>query len=134
MGQRLQVKAVDTNIIIRRITRDDPVQTPLADQIIASGPILLATTVLMECEWVLRSRYGYPRALIASALSRFLDVETIVAADPAGFQWAIERYADGADFADMLHLVTTREASAFVTFDGNIARFAKAGDQVVETV
>ena len=50
-------------------------------------------------------------------------------------RWAIERYGHGADIADMLHLIGSRSASKFVTFDHRIAKSAGAGTPVpVETL
>ena len=126
------MKAIDTNVVIRVITCDDAVQTPIADNIIASGPVLLTVTVLMECEWVLRSQYHYPRDLIASALLRFMDVETVVPADRSRFNWALECYSEGADLADMLHIATAFDAETFVTFDRNIVRHVRDVRMVIE--
>ncbi len=46
--------AVDPNIIVRFITRDDPAAARKARNLIDSEDIFVATTVLLEAEWVLR--------------------------------------------------------------------------------
>jgi predicted nucleic-acid-binding protein len=43
--------------------------------------------------------------------------------DRAGVLWACERYAKGADFADMIHLLAT-ESAEFLTFDRDFVRLA----------
>ncbi len=117
------MKAVDTNILVRVLTKDDPVQTPLAAQVLRDQASV-SHGVLMETEWVLRSRYGWARERIASALTWLLAVESITFSDPDHIAWSVERYAAGADLADMLHLVASRDLDAFVTFDGEIAEHA----------
>src|SRR3954471_11069924 len=54
--------AVDTNVVVRYVTRDHPEQSPRAKALIDGNDVLLATTVLLETEWVLRSAYGFDRA------------------------------------------------------------------------
>ncbi len=46
--------AVDTNVLVRLLTGDDPVQESAARSLFASGPIWIAKTVLLETSWVLR--------------------------------------------------------------------------------
>ena len=51
--------AVDTNILVRLLTEDDPKQTTAARSVFAAGPIWIAKTVLLETGWVLRSHYRF---------------------------------------------------------------------------
>ena len=60
--------AVDTNVIVRYLTRDDPEQFARASALIRSEDVFICTTVLLECEWVLRGAYRYSRDRIADAL------------------------------------------------------------------
>ena len=125
------MKAADTNIIVRAITGDDAVQTPIALAIIDAG-ILLPVTIVMETEWVLRSWYKYKRADIAAAILDIIDSETVTTPDEPAIRWALTRYAAGADLADMLHLTRSRRADAFVTFDQALA--AEAGPTAPVTI
>lgn len=117
------MKSVDTNVVVRVITTDDLVQTPLA---IAAfeNPVFVSHGVLMETEWVLRSRYRWPRQQIARALCRLLEVRTVHVNERALLDWCLNRYADGADLADMLHLVASRGLDAFISFEANLDRDA----------
>lgn len=106
------MKAVDTNVFVRRIAKDDALQTELAEAAFAS-PVYLATGVLLETEWVLRSIYRWPRERIGNALSTLLSVRGVTVENAEGMFWAIDRYRAGADWADMLHLVASRRCDVF---------------------
>ncbi len=49
--------AVDTNIVLRYLVKDDAAQSARARDIVESAPIFVSLTVVLECEWVLRSLY-----------------------------------------------------------------------------
>jgi predicted nucleic-acid-binding protein len=131
MGQTSPVKSIDTNIVVRVITGDDPVQTPIADRLIAAEPVLMSATVMMESEWVLRSFFGYSRERLAVALSKFMEIDNVQVEDRERFLWALACFAKGADLADMLHVAMPKAATSFVTFDQEVARYAGA-DYVIE--
>lgn len=116
------MKALDTNILIRLITRDDAKQATVAAREAESGEILLLHTVLIEVEWVLRASYKWPRRQIHDALAALIRVENVIADDPAMLDWALSRYAAGADFADMIHLSMAHDAKEFVTFDQRLGQ------------
>ncbi|MEH3158493.1 MAG: type II toxin-antitoxin system VapC family toxin [Sphingomonas taxi] len=117
------MKAVDTNIIARYVTNDDPVQSPIATAVLAQ-PSYISDTVLLESAWLLSSRYGYGRALLAATLSDLIELPSVTVSDPKLIQWAIGRFAGGADFADMMHLISGRHADAFVSFEDHLDRLA----------
>ncbi len=50
--------SVDTNILVRYVTRDDPVQERQARRLVEANDIHVSLSVLLETEWVLRS-YKY---------------------------------------------------------------------------
>jgi len=53
------VRAIDTNIVVRLLTADEPEQAAAAKRIIEHGDVFLGATVLLEAEWVLRAGYGF---------------------------------------------------------------------------
>ena len=53
--------ALDTNVLIRLIIFDDPMQSGVADDLIRNNRIFISKGVLMESEWVLRYRYKFRR-------------------------------------------------------------------------
>ena len=58
--------ALDTNVLIRLIIFDDPIQSGIADDLIRNNRIFISKGVLMESEWVLRYRYKFQREQIAA--------------------------------------------------------------------
>lgn len=117
------MKAVDTNILARFLLNDDAVQSPLATAVMAE-PTYVSDTVLVETAWLLASRYRFGRADLAAGLRGLLDVPSVTVSDPALVSWAIARFAAGADFADMMHLLSSRHGEAFVSFERDLARHA----------
>src|SRR3546814_7626 len=78
--------------------------------------------------WLLKSRYGFERAHLASSLLDLFDVPGGVLADGAVVHRAVAAYAKAGDFADHVHLVAAKGAEAFLTFDRGLA--ATQGDDV----
>jgi predicted nucleic-acid-binding protein len=117
------VRAVDTNILVRLVARDDHEQARAADGIIAGGEVLVLPSVLLETEWVLRSRYAMPRDEIATRLSAVCGQEGVTVASEGAILAALTAYADAGDFADLLHFALASEAgaTAFITFDRGFA-------------
>ena len=105
------------------MVEDTPDQSATARAVLSQDFILTAS-VVVETEWVLRSQYRWPREAIAAALREILDLPSLAGA-PERIGWALDRFAAGADLADMVHIVSAEGASSFVTFDRRIAR--KAG-------
>lgn len=118
------MKAVDTNVLVRLLTRDDPEQAATAAREMREGPIFLATTVLLETEWVLRHAYKFDRADIGRALLGLVNLAGAVVDDEAGVRAALRWHADGMDFADALHVAKLQPADEFITFDRACAKKA----------
>jgi len=115
------MRAIDTNVVVRYLVNDDPVQERVASAIVREA-FLLTATVLMETEWVLRAVYHWPRARTHAALAALIDLPS--ASVPEGMVWALERFALGADLADMIHITSSTSADRFATFDLGAARAA----------
>jgi len=75
--------ALDTNVVVRVLTRDDVAQAERAAEVMASGPLWLAKTVLVEIERVLRKGYGFDRAAVNRALTLLLGLENLSVEDAA---------------------------------------------------
>ncbi len=122
--------AIDTNIIVRLIALDDPVQLATAEKLVMSGPVFIPLLALVEAEWVLRSRHGFERAALAFALKSLLLTETVqVELESLAF-WALDRFEEGADLADMLLLVAARDCDSLATFDRRLPRASGANAPV----
>ena len=115
------MRAVDTNILARLILNDDAAQAQVAGAIVAE-PFWVTISVWVELGWVLGSRLRLNRNVVADTLTALLAMETLHTAAPDGIAWAIARYRQGADWADLLHLVMARDAAdRFATFDRRLA-------------
>jgi predicted nucleic-acid-binding protein len=117
------MKAVDTNILVRFLTVDDDMQAALATACIGGG-VFVTHGVLMETEWVLRSGYDWTADRINGELTDLLAMECVEVDRIDALQWALDRHADGADWADMLHLIAAGGHDAFVTFEKNLPKRA----------
>ena len=117
---------VDTNVLIRYLIRDDQPQYEkarrLIDREVSKGePLLVSLLVLLETEWVLRSRYELPKSEIVAAFSALLDTADLAFEDEPSIEHAIYLWKDSiADFADCL--IDARNlrlgCRATATFDG----------------
>ncbi len=117
--------AVDTNVLVRYLTRDHPGQAARAKQLLDDNDVLVATTVLLESEWVLRSRYGIGRSETIAALRAIAGLPRVSLDDAALVATALAWAAHGMDFADALHLAGAEHCEAFVSFDRRLAAAAK---------
>ncbi|WP_431103764.1 PIN domain-containing protein [Roseateles noduli] len=101
--------AVDTNVLIRCIVRDDPRQfdavARLRECYVREGSkLFVPVTVLLEFEWVLRSRFGFGKAEVIGAMSKVLNArDLLVDREMAmGDALAVFKLCD-ADLADCMH-------------------------------
>jgi predicted nucleic-acid-binding protein len=113
--------AVDTNVVVRYLARDDAAQTARADRLLRSQRILLLKTVLLEAEWVLRYRYGFDRQAVVVGFRALAGLPDIHVEDAVAVASALDWFSAGMDFADALHLASSRAAEQFATFDRRLA-------------
>jgi predicted nucleic-acid-binding protein len=121
--------AIDTNVVLRFLLGDDPGQAKVAESCVAGGTFV-AHGVLMEAEWVMRAGYRLDRTRIADLLVDLLEIDSVELDDREELRWAIDRYRHGADWADLLHLISCRAHPAFATFDRSLAKEAGAKSPV----
>jgi predicted nucleic-acid-binding protein len=118
------LRGIDTNILVRILLRDDPLRLVEIDALVDGGGLFVPLTVLIETEWVLRAVYKLNRERVNSVLFGLTRIAGIAFEDHARVVWACERHADGADFADMIHVLACRDQQDFLTLDGTLARHA----------
>jgi predicted nucleic acid-binding protein len=118
--------AIDTNVIVRALIGDDPVQAEKARALIENEDVFVTSTVLLETEWVLRSAYGLNRAEIIETLTLFSGLPRVTMAEPLRVSAALTLAAAGLDFADALHLAGAETCEAFVTFDRKLGKAGAA--------
>ena len=127
------MKSLDTNILIAALAGEGSPQYPEARGALGDKA-LITVTVLLETSWVLRSVLRWSHQDIVAAFTDLMAGPSIAWNSRAAVEWALGRYAAGADFADMLHLALSKQADSFATFDQRIARFADATVVPVETL
>ncbi|HSR69374.1 MAG TPA: type II toxin-antitoxin system VapC family toxin [Acidobacteriota bacterium] len=113
---------LDTNVVIRVVTADDPKQLPQALSVFrAARPLYLSKTVLLETEWVLRYSYELSASVIHKTLQRLIGLSSLTVEDRDRVIAALDWFSKGMDFADALHLASSQPADEFVSFDRSLA-------------
>lgn len=117
--------ALDTNVLVRFLVRDDAEQcaavVTLLDARERDGtPVHVPITVILETEWVLRSRYLRSRKDIVRAFGLLLAMPVLAIESEAALENALHllRINPSASFADCLHIACAQRLGAtLATFD-----------------
>ena len=124
------MQGLDTNILVRWLVRDDPIQAGRVERLLQSGDsFLVPVTVLIELEWVLRSRYGVPKERFVELLGNLLEVPVLKLQHEAAIERALQNYSTlNVDFSDCVHLGMCAESEClpFLTFDKAATRLVGA--------
>jgi predicted nucleic-acid-binding protein len=123
---------VNTNVFVRNLIRDDQTRYEkarrLIDREVSRGTaVLVSLLVLLETEWVLRSRYELAKAEILAAFSAPLDTANLAFEDEPSVERAVCSWKDSADdFAASLIAARNLRLScrATATFDGRASKLA----------
>jgi len=123
------VIALDTNVLVRFLVQDEPLQAQLAtkliDQLTEDAQGFVSREVLIELVWVLERAYRLGRAEIAVALDGLLSATELDIEGSDELAPALELYRkDGFGFADLMIAAAARRsgASELLTFDRQAAR------------
>jgi predicted nucleic-acid-binding protein len=122
--------AIDTNVIVRYLVGDDRDQARRAKALIEGSAVFVATTALLETEWVLRRAVGYSGADTLGALKAFVGLDNVNVEDEALVALALDWAEQGMDFADALHLAKAANCEAFISFDRDLAKAARKANAV----
>ncbi len=119
------MRAVDTNLLVRLLARDDAPQVDAAEKFVEQGA-WVSHLVLAETLWVLDAVYGRAPEQLATALDMLLNHKnlTLQDADVVASALAQFRARPSVGFSDCLVLETARKAGHLPlgTFDKNLAR------------
>ena len=119
------MRAVDTNVLVRLITRDDRRQTAVAESFVNKGA-WVSTLVLMEATWVLTAVYDLTHAEIVTAIDMLLHHQNLTLQDSDIVAAAVDQYRKrpALGFSDCLILETSRKAGHLPlgTFDRNLSK------------
>ncbi len=116
--------AIDSNVLVRLVTRDDDAQAKRAAALFEREAIYVGKTVLLETEWVLRFSYELSRPVILNVLKNTVGLPQVTVEDSPAVAEALGLFEAGMDFADALHLASGREAVQFATFDERLKKRA----------
>lgn len=115
-------KALDTNVVIRLFIDDGSKEVPIARKIFEREQIEIPLTVILECEWVLRSVYKFKTAAICEALDALLGLQNVSVQSEDTVIDALDALRKGVPFADAIHLLTTEKSDELLTFDDRFKR------------
>ncbi len=119
------MRAVDTNVLVRLLTRDDARQVALAEDFVSRGA-WVPHLVLAEAIWVLSSVYGLGPAQITRAIEMLLNHRdlTLQDADVVVAALAHFRKKPSLSFSDCVVLAAARKAGHLPlgTFDRNLGK------------
>jgi len=123
------VIGLDTNVVVRYLTQDDPKQSPIATRLMektlsSDEPGFISLVVLAEVIWVLVSLYSVDRAGVAEVVGGLLTIEQL-RVESAELVWRAKRRfeASKADFSDALiaECAVAAGCKRAVTFDRTAA-------------
>ena len=121
--------AVDTNVLVRLITRDDEKQVSIAEAFIGRG-VWASHVVLAETMWVLGDIYDLDHNEIATAIDMLLNNRRLTFEDREVVEMALEHYRrkPSLGFSDCLILEIARKAGHLPlgTFDRNLSKLEGA--------
>ena len=125
----MKALAIDTNILLRYIVRNNQEQADVARHFIESRtperPAFISREVALEFVWVLERSYSYPRDKIADTMLSLTSTPNIVVESKEDVVNAVTRYGQtSADFSDLMILAAANRAGAMplYTFDRKLAR------------
>jgi predicted nucleic-acid-binding protein len=123
------MRAVDTNVIVRIVVRDDPQQAVEGDRFIASGA-WVSLLALAEAVWTLGSVYDRSAEEIAAGVEMLLNHQHLTLQDADVVLSALTRYRQrpAVGFTDCLLLEVARKAGHLPvgTFDRQLSKLAGA--------
>lgn len=111
--------AVDTNVLVRAVVRDDKAQAEVAAKCLRTSDVIaVALPALCELVWVLRGVYGFKAAEVADTIRVLTSAENVETNRPA-VEAGLVMLDAGGDFADgvIAHEGRWLGAETFVSFD-----------------
>ena len=119
------MRAIDTNVLVRLITRDDPKQVESAETFVARGA-WVSLLVVAETTWVLSAAYDLKRDQIATAIRMLLDHDHLTLQDADVIQSALETFVENPSvgFSDclVLHIASKAGHLPLGTFDKALSK------------
>lgn len=119
---------LDTNVLVRYLTQDDPVQSPIASRCVESlsvnTPGYICIVTLIEIVWVLKRCYAASIEEIAGVIETIMRTKEIIVENPEIVWKSLRSFrAGGVDFSDcvIMHSCSVAGCQEVVTFDKGAA-------------
>lgn len=123
------MRAVDTNVLVRILARDDPKQVRVADEFVSAGA-WASLLALAETMWVLTTVYERDAAAVGASVEQLLNHKDLILQDRDVVAAALETFRSrpALGFADCLLLEIARKAGHLPlgTFDRNLSKIGGA--------
>lgn len=119
------MRAVDTNVLVRILARDDPEQVRVADEFVSAGA-WVSLLALAETMWVLTTVYERDAASVGASVEQLLNHKDLILQDREVVAAALETFRSrpALGFTDCLLLEIARKAGHLPlgTFDRNLSK------------
>lgn len=114
--------AVDTNVLARFHVDDlgdheSRKHRPVPRRVLEGPSIFVPLSVLLELEWALRAYYEFGPPDFVAVVNHLLGLSNVVVESRAAVMAAIDAHVAGLDFADALHMCSSRNCGVLVTLD-----------------
>lgn len=113
---------LDTNVLVRYLVQDDPVQSELAARLIEErctkqSPGRISLVVLCELVWVLLGAYRYPKKSVTDVIGQLLATTELEVENEEVARLSLDAYRNGAaDFADYVIGCSNKKAGCDKTY------------------
>lgn len=109
--------AVDTNVVVRFLVRDDEEQFTKACRLFEKQLLYISDSVVLESEWVLRYAYQFSPVEIVGALKKLFGLPNVHLAKASLVAQVLDWHLGGLDFTDAFHLAYSQNYERLYTFD-----------------
>ncbi len=117
---------LDTNVLVRLITKDDIEQTRQAVALLEkNGPFWIGREAILEAGWTLKAAYKYSRQDVARALHLVATLDSAQVEGGARMHRALRLHAGGLDLGDALILAFAPDGATVASFDERFVKRAK---------
>lgn len=121
---------LDTNVLVRLLVQDDRAQSRRARELVQQAVehervVWISLLVMIETEWVLRSRYGFDKSATLQTIAHLLETRELTFEDEPAIEEALHYWKESpCGFADCLIVAHNRRSGceATVSFDRRAAR------------
>jgi predicted nucleic-acid-binding protein len=123
---------IDTNILVRMFTRDHPVESPRAEELLRTHEAVISNQTICEMTWVLKKAYNFTAAELKQAIEALAASETVII-DRGAVENGLTFMDAGGDFADGVIAFEGQRlgGEVFATFDRKAANILKRTHQSV---